>query len=125
MKVMMFIFILGSVLSHCFGLFTFENVVFQKSNEIFINDVHWYVTFVHDLQPFQHLINQMQFDLKSTDEIRMAITKAYRGQNMTGYVETFKCLHVEVDFLTDKHTHLYIIILMNIEQCHIKEMKGL
>ena len=54
----------------------------------------------------------------------MAITKAYQGQNMTGYVETFKSLHVDVDLLADEYTYLYIIILMNIKQCHIKEMKG-
>ena len=65
------------------------------------------MTFVHDLRPFQHLINQIQFDLKSTDEIIMAITKAYQGQNMIGYVETFKSLHVEVDLLTDEYTSVY------------------
>ena len=98
MNIIIFMFILGSLfISHCFGLFTSENVVFQKTNEIFINDAHWYVTFVHDLRPFQHLINQIQFDLKNTDEIIMAMTKAYQGQNMTGYVETFQSLHVEVD----------------------------
>ena len=105
---MMFMFILQSLfISHCFGFFTSKNVVFHKSNEIFINDAHWYVTFVHDLRPFQHLINQIQSDLKSTDEIIMAITKAYQGQNMTGNVETFKSLHVEVDLLTDEHTSIY------------------
>ena len=105
MNIMMFMFILGSLfISHCFGLFTSENVVFQKTNESFINDAHWYVIFVHDLRPFQHLINQIQFDLKNTDEIIMAITKAYQGQNMT---ETFKSLHVEVDLLTDEYTSVY------------------
>ena len=34
----------------------------------------------------------------------MAITKAYQGQNMTGYVETFKSLPVEVYLLTDEYT---------------------
>ena len=104
-KTQLFMFILGPLfISHCFGLFTSENVVFQKTNEIFVNDAHWYLTFVHDLRPFQHLINQIQSDLKSTDEI---ITKAYQGQNMTGYVETFKSLHVEVDLLTDDYTSVY------------------
>ena len=108
MNIIMFMFILGSLfISHCFGLFTSENVVFQKTNEIFINDAHWYVTFVHDLRPFQHLINQIQFDLKNTDEIIVAINKDYQGQNMTGYVETFQSLHVEVDLLTDEYTSVY------------------
>ena len=65
MNIVMFMSILGSMfISHSIGLFTSENIVFQKSNEIFINDAHWYVTFVHDLRPFQHLINQIQSDLK-------------------------------------------------------------
>ena len=108
MNIMMFMFILGSLfISHFFGFFTSENVVFQKTNESFIIDAHWYVTFVHDLRPFQHRISQIQSDLKSTDEIIMAITKAYQGQNMTWYVETFKSLHVEVDLLTDEYTSVY------------------
>ena len=78
---MMFMFILGSLfIGHYFGLSTSENVVFHKANEIFINDAHWYVTFVHDLRPFQHLISQIQSDLKSTDKIFMAVTKAYQVQ---------------------------------------------
>ena len=108
MNIVMFMFILGSMfISHSIGLFTSENIVFQKSNEIFINDAHWYVTFVHDLRPFQHLINQIQSDLKSTNDIILAITKAYKSQNMTGYVETFKSLHVEVDILTDEYMSVY------------------
>ena len=53
-KVLYFTFILESLLvGQVFGLFTSENVVFQKTNEVFINDAHWSVTFVHDLRPFQ------------------------------------------------------------------------
>ena len=106
MNIVMFMFILGSMfISHSIGLFTSENIVFQKSNKIFINDV--YVTFVHDLRPFQHLINQIQSDLKSTNDIIPAITKAYKSQNMTGYVETFKSLHIEVDILYDEYMSVY------------------
>ena len=50
MNIVMFMIILGSVfISHSIGLFTLENIIFQTSNEIFINDAHWYVTFVHEL----------------------------------------------------------------------------
>ena len=59
------------------------------------------------LATFSHLICQIQSDLKCTDEIFMAITKAYQGQNITGYVETFKSLHVEVELLTDEYTFVY------------------
>ena len=66
----MFTFVLGSlIISHALGICTSENVVFQKTNEVFINDAKWSVTFVHDLRPFQKLINQIKNDLVHTDEI--------------------------------------------------------
>ena len=58
-------------------------------------------------RPFQHLINQIQSGPKSTDDIIMPIAKAYQGQNVTGYLETFKSLHVEVDHLTDEYISVY------------------
>ena len=64
MNVKLVTFILGSLLvCHVFGLFTSENVVFQKTNEVFINDARWSETFVHDLRPFQNLISQIKGDL--------------------------------------------------------------
>ena len=37
-------FVLGSlIISHALGIFTSENVVFQKTHEIFINDAKWSV----------------------------------------------------------------------------------
>ena len=104
----MFTFVLGSlIISHALGIFTSENVVFQKTNEVFINDAKWSVTFVHDLRPFQKLINQIKNDLVHTDEIVKTITNFYESSNMTGYVETFKSLHVEVDLLTDTYNSVY------------------
>ena len=104
----MITFILGSLLvSHVFGLFTSENVVFQKTNEVFINDSHWSVTFVHDLRPFQNLISQIKSDLARTDEIVKTITNFYKRSNLTGYVETFESLHVEIDLLTDTYKSVY------------------
>ena len=98
----------GSVyVSRTFEFFTSENVVFQKTNEVFINDAHWSVTFVHDLRPFKHLITQIQNDLIRTDEIVKVITGFYRRSNLTGYVETFLSLHVEVDLLTDTYKSVY------------------
>ena len=38
----MLTFVLGSlIISHALGIFTSENVVFQKTNEVFINDAKW------------------------------------------------------------------------------------
>lgn len=109
MNMMMYlVLILGSLfISHSFGLFTSENVVFQKTNEVFINDAHWSVTFVHDLKPFQNLINEISNDLVRTNEIVVAITNFYKSSNLTGYVETFKSLHVEIDLLTDTYKSVY------------------
>ena len=104
----MFTFVLGSlIISHALGIFTSENVVFQKTNEVFINDAKWSLTFVHDLRPFQKLINQIKNDLVHTDEIVKTITNFYESSNMTGYVETFKSLHIEVDLLTDTYNSVY------------------
>ena len=104
----MFTFALGSlIISHALGIFASENVVFQKTNEVFINDAKWSVTFVHDLRPFQKLINQIKNDLVHTDEIVKTITNFYESSNMTGYVETFKSLHIEVDLLTDTYNSVY------------------
>ena len=108
MNVILFTFILGSlIISHALGLFTSKSVVFQKTNEVFINDASWSVTFVHDLRPFQKLINQIINDLISTDEIMRTITNFYEKSNLTGYVETFKSLHIEVDLLTDTYNSVY------------------
>ena len=73
----------------------------QKTNEVFINDAHWSVTFVHDLRPFQYLISQIKSDLARTDEIVKTVTNFYKRSNFIGYVETFEILHVEIDLLTD------------------------
>ena len=108
MNIVMFMLILGSMfISHCIRLFTSKNIVFQKSKETFMNNAHWYVTFQHDLRPFQHLINQIQSDLKSTNAIISAITKAYTGQHMTRYVKMVKSLHVVLDILTDANMSIY------------------
>ena len=108
MNVMFLTFILGSMfVGHIFGLFTSENVIFQKTNEVFINDAHWAVTFVHDLKPFKTLINQIKSDLTRTNEIMRYRTNFYRNTNRTGYEETFRSLHVEVDILTDTYNSIY------------------
>ena len=81
--------------------------MFQKTNEVFINDAKWSVTFVHDLRLFQKLINPIKNDLVHTDEIVKTITNFYESSNLTGYVETFKSLHIEVDLLTDTYNSVY------------------
>ena len=81
--------------------------MFQKTNEVFINDAYWSVTFVHDLRLFQTLISQIDNDLMHTDEILRTITNYYKGSNLTEYLETFEFSHVEIDLLTDMHKLVY------------------
>ena len=95
------------LISYSFGMFTSENVVFQKTNEIYINDAHWFVTFVHDLRPYNQFIDQIKIDINYTDRIIKAITDDYRKSNLTGYLETFKSLHVEIDLLSDTYKSIY------------------
>ena len=108
MNVWLFTFIFWSLMiSGTFGLFTSENVVFQKTNEVFLNDAHWSVTFVHDSKPFSNLISKIKNDLAHVEEILKAITDFYERSNLTGYVETFKSLHIEVDLLTDTYMSVF------------------
>ena len=106
--IVIFTFILGSlIVSHVYVIFTSENVVFQKTNEVFINEAKCSITFVHDLRPFAKLINQIKSDLVHTDEIVKTITNYYAHSNMTGCAETFKSLHIEVDLLTETYNSVY------------------
>ena len=65
--------------------------MFQKTNEIFINDARWSLTFAHDhdLKQFKNLVAQIKSDLTGTDEIIGSLTHYYSRSNLTGYGETF------------------------------------
>lgn len=89
------------------GLHISENVIFQKTNEIYTNDAHWYVTFVHDLKPFQGLVNKIKDEIESTSKILHAIAYNYDKRELIEYVETFKSLQIEVDLLTDTYQSIY------------------
>lgn len=89
------------------GLHVSENVVFQKTNEIFTSDAHWYITFVHDLKPFQGLVNKIKDDIDSTSRILHAIAYAYNQKEFVEYAETFKSLQIEIDLLTDTYQSIY------------------
>ena len=59
------------------------------------------------MRPFQNLISQIKSDLARTDEIVKTIKFFYKRSNLTGYVETFESLHVEIDLLTDTYKSVY------------------
>lgn len=89
------------------GFHVSENVIFQKTNEIYTNDAHWYVTFVHDLKPFQGLVNKIRDDIEGTSEILRTIAYDYDKKGLIEYVETFKSLQIEADLLTDTYQSIY------------------
>ena len=108
MNVWLFTFIFWSLMiSETFGLLTYKNVAFQKTNEVFINDAHWSVTFIHDLMPFSNLISKIKNDLAHVEEILRTITNFYEQSNLTGYVETFESLHIEADLLRDTYISVF------------------
>ena len=84
-----------------------ENVIFQKTNGIYTNDAHWYITFVHDLKPFQGLVNKIKDDIGSTSKILDTIAHDYDRKDLIEYVETFKSLQIEIDLLTDTYQSIY------------------
>ena len=71
--------------------------------KIYTNDAHWYVTLVHDLKPFQCLVNKIKNDIESTSKIVHAAAYNYNKRELIEYVETFKNLQIEVDLLTDTY----------------------
>ena len=89
------------------GLHISENVIFQKTNEIYTNDAHWYVTFVQHLKPFKGLVNKIKNDIESTSKILHAVAYNYNKRELIEYVETFKSLQIEVDLLTDTYQSIY------------------
>lgn len=84
-----------------------ENVIFQKTNEIYTNDAHWYVTFIHDLKPFQGLVNKIKDEIESTRKILHTIAHDYDQKDLIEYAETFKSLQIEVGLLTDTYQSIY------------------
>ena len=103
----MYCVLLVMLISYSYGIFTSENVVFQKTNEIYINDAHWFVTFVHDLRPYDQFIDKINNDLKYTDKIMKVITNDYKRLNLTGYTETLNSLHVEIDVMTETYKSIH------------------
>ena len=64
------------VINETSRLFTSKNVVFQKTNEVFINDIHWFVICIHDLRSFGNLISK----IKIIDYILKRILITINGQ---------------------------------------------
>ena len=105
---MYYVVIIGLMcISYSYCTFTSENVVFQKTNEIYINDAHWYVTFVYGLRPYNKLIDQIKSDLHNTDNIIKTLINNYKSFDETGYAETFESLRVKEDLLSDTYKSVY------------------
>ena len=65
------------------------------------------MSFVHDLRPYNKLIEQIKSDLHNTDKIIKTIINNYERFDETIYAETFESLRVEVDLLSDIYKSVY------------------
>ena len=54
--------------SHANTLLITQNVAFQKVNEITTTHSRWLVTFIIDLEPYEHFINKIEDDFVKTDK---------------------------------------------------------
>ena len=54
--------------SHANALLITQNVAFQKVNEITTTRSRWLVTFIIDLEPYEHFINKIGDDFVKTDK---------------------------------------------------------
>lgn len=95
------VFLTISLICCCKGVIIKDNVIFQKQNEIFVNDAKWLVTFVHDLAPYGVFINDVRHSVIKTQDVLNVVTAMYKEQNLPGYHESFKSLNVELDLLTN------------------------
>ena len=84
-----------------------ESVIFQKTNEIYQNDAQWFVTFVHDLEPYQKLINKIRADVDRTNKIVHVVKNDYHKSKLIAYAETLERLQLEVDLLSDTYQSIY------------------
>ena len=74
---------------------------FQKANEIYQNDAHLFVTFVHDLDPYHKLINKIRAGEDRTNEVAHVVKIDYHKSKLIAYAETSESLQFEVDLLPD------------------------
>ena len=62
---------------------------------------------MHDLKPLSNLISKIKNNLTHVEEFLKAITNFYEWSNLTGFVETFKSLHIDAGFLTDTYMSVF------------------
>lgn len=80
-----------------------ENVIFQKENEIYLNDAKWLATFVHDLAPFEHLVNKINNDIIETQTIINTILQTYQTPTDINFANTLKDVKFEMNMLMDSY----------------------
>ena len=64
------------------------------------------------------MVAQIKSDCTGTDETIGTITNYYLRSNLTGYVEAFQSLHIEVNLLTDSYDSVFKKTLMIINHSH-------
>ena len=62
---------------YAYGAIVYENVIFQKVNEITTTRAGWLVTFVQDLSPFKYFLAHVSTDIDKVAEVTDAILVHY------------------------------------------------
>ena len=65
------------------------------------------MTFVHDLEPHQKLINKIRADVDRTNEIVHVVKNGYHKSKLIVYTETVESLQLEVNLLSDTYQSIY------------------
>ena len=68
------------------------------------------MTFVHDLKPYQILINKIRLDVDRTNEIAHVVKNGYNKAKLTALIcthVTFESVKLEVDLLSDTCHSVY------------------
>ena len=88
-----------SLIGYAFGVFTHENVIFHKINDITTTRARWLVTFVQDLHPFQYYLTKLAADIKGTIDLTKALIKHYHDPKQDSFRLTLNSLLNEVTYL--------------------------
>ena len=91
---------LFSVLTN--GLVIHENVAFHKVNDISLTRSKWLTTFVIDLNPFQHFLEKLSFNLQRSSTAANNVEKLYDYPSQHDYHHILLGLQKEITSLREQ-----------------------
>ena len=86
------------LVGYAYGAIVYENVIFQKVNEITTTRARWLVTFVQDLSPFKYFLAHVSTDIDKVAEVTDAILVHY-NDSRPNFQSTLVNLKEEVNSL--------------------------